>query len=235
MRFLSNANIVLKDISFKVSQGRTLALVGATGAGKSSIINLLNRFYEINKGEILLDGQNIQDISNQCLRTNISVVLQDVFLFNGSILDNIRLYDKSLSDEKIIETSKLLGADYFIQQLPDGYHQKVQERGATLSVGQRQLISFIRAMVNNPSILILDEATSSVDNETEEVIQKAISKMMEGRTSIVIAHRLSTIRNADEIIVMEKGQIMERGAHQNLLDQNGLYKQLYEHQFLAST
>jgi ATP-binding cassette subfamily B protein len=224
----------LKDISFKVNQGKTLALVGATGAGKSSIINLMNRFYEINKGEILLDGHNIKDISNQSLRANISVVLQDVFLFNGSILDNIRLYDKSLSDEKIIETSKLLGADYFIRQLPDGYHQMVQERGATLSVGQRQLISFIRAMVNNPSILILDEATSSVDNETEEVIQKAISKMMDGRTSIVIAHRLSTIRYANEIIVMEKGQIMERGSHQDLLDQNGLYKQLYEHQFLAS-
>jgi ATP-binding cassette subfamily B protein len=229
-----NEDYVLKDISFKVNQGKTLALVGATGAGKSSIINLLNRFYEINKGEILLDGYNTKDISNQSLRANISVVLQDVFLFNGSILDNIRLYDKSLSDEKIIETAKLLGADYFIQQLPDGYHQKVHERGATLSVGQRQLISFIRAMVNNPSILILDEATSSVDNETEEVIQKAISKMMEGRTSIVIAHRLSTIRNADEIIVMEKGQIMERGSHQDLLAQNGLYKQLYEHQFLAS-
>ncbi len=229
-----NEEYVLKDISFKVNQGKTLALVGATGAGKSSIINLLNRFYEINKGEILLDGHNIKDISNQNLRANISVVLQDVFLFNGSILDNIRLYDKSLSDEKIIEKAKLLGADYFIQQLPDGYHQKVQERGATLSVGQRQLISFIRAMVNNPSILILDEATSSVDNETEEIIQKAISKMMEGRTSIVIAHRLSTIRNADEIIVMEKGRIMERGSHQDLLDQNGLYKQLYEHQFLAS-
>jgi ATP-binding cassette, subfamily B, multidrug efflux pump len=229
-----NEEYVLKDISFKVNQGKTLAIVGATGAGKSSIINLMNRFYEINKGEILLDGHNIKDISNQSLRANISVVLQDVFLFNGSILDNIRLYDKSLSDEKIIETSKLLGADYFIQQLPDGYHQKVQERGATLSVGQRQLISFIRAMVNNPSILILDEATSSVDNETEEVIQKAISKMMNGRTSIVIAHRLSTIRYANEIIVMEKGQIMERGSHQDLLDQNGLYKQLYEHQFLAS-
>jgi ATP-binding cassette subfamily B protein len=229
-----NEEYVLKDISFKVNQGKTLALVGATGAGKSSIINLMNRFYEINKGEILLDGHSIKDISNQSLRANISVVLQDVFLFNGSILDNIRLYDKSLSDEKIIETSKLLGADYFIQQLPDGYHQKVQERGATLSVGQRQLISFIRAMVNNPSILILDEATSSVDNETEEVIQKAISKMMDGRTSIVIAHRLSTIRNANEIIVMEKGQIMERGSHQVLLDNNGLYKQLYEHQFLAS-
>lgn len=229
-----NEEYVLKDISFKVNQGKNLALVGATGAGKSSIINLLNRFYEINKGEILLDGHNIKDISNQNLRANISVVLQDVFLFNGSILDNIRLYDKSLSDEKIIEKAKLLGADYFIQQLPDGYHQKVQERGATLSVGQRQLISFIRAMVNNPSILILDEATSSVDNETEEIIQKAISKMMEGRTSIVIAHRLSTIRNADEIIVMEKGRIMERGSHQDLLDQNGLYKQLYEHQFLAS-
>ncbi len=229
-----NEEYVLKDISFKVNQGKTLALVGATGAGKSSIINLLNRFYDINKGEILLDGHNIKDISNQSLRSNISVVLQDVFLFNGSVLDNIRLYDKSLSDEKIIATAKLLGADYFIQQLPDGYHQKVQERGATLSVGQRQMVSFIRAMVNNPSILILDEATSSVDNETEEVIQRAISKMMEGRTSIVIAHRLSTIRDANQIIVMEKGQIMERGSHQELLDQKGLYKQLYEHQFLAS-
>jgi ATP-binding cassette subfamily B protein len=226
-----NEDYVLKDISFKVNQGKTLALVGATGAGKSSIINLLNRFYEINKGEILLDGYNTKDISNQSLRANISVVLQDVFLFNGSILDNIRLYKPEIGEEIIVETAKKLGAHDFISRLPNQYHQEVHERGATLSVGQRQLISFVRAMVSNPSILVLDEATSSIDHETEEVIQSAIKVMMKGRTSIIIAHRLSTIQDADEILVLDKGEIVERGNHQTLLDLNGNYKNLYETQF----
>ncbi|MES2689930.1 MAG: ABC transporter ATP-binding protein [Bacteroidota bacterium] len=222
---------VLKDISFKVEEGKTVALVGATGAGKSSIINLLSRFYEIEKGEILVDGRNIRQLSVTGLRSHIAVVLQDVFLFSGSVMDNIKLNNKSISDEEVIGTAKLLGAHEFISRLPDGYRQNVYERGATLSVGQRQLISFVRAMVTNPAVLVLDEATSSVDNETELVIQQAIKKMMQGRTSIVIAHRLSTIQHADEIIVLEKGNIAERGTHRQLVQQNGYYTHLYKLQF----
>ncbi len=229
-----NEDYILKDISFSIQPGKTLALVGATGAGKSSIINLLSRFYPINKGDILIDDINLNDLNNQWLRSHISVVLQDVFLFSGSIFDNVRLYNQNLSEEEIIETAKQLGAHEFIAALPNGYHQNVHERGATLSVGQRQLISFIRAMVANPAILVLDEATSSIDNETEEVIQKAIANMMKNRTSIVIAHRLSTIVNADEILVLDKGTIIERGTHQQLLAQNGSYKNLYEHQFIKA-
>ncbi|MFN4083601.1 MAG: ABC transporter ATP-binding protein [Bacteroidia bacterium] len=224
-------NYVLKNISFNLKAGKTLALVGATGAGKSSIINLLSRFYEINKGDIFIDGYNLKDLNTQWLRQNISVVLQDVFLFSGSIFDNVKLYNKNLTDDEIIKTAKLLGAHDFIEKLPNGYNQNVHERGATLSVGQRQLISFIRAMVTNPAILVLDEATSSVDQETEEIIQLAIAGMMKNRTSIVIAHRLSTIVNADEIIVLDKGQIVERGNHQTLLQNDGYYRKLYEHQF----
>lgn len=222
---------VLKDISFNVEAGKTVALVGATGAGKSSVINLLSRFYEIEKGEILVDGRNIKELSVSSLRSHIAVVLQDVFLFSGSVMDNIKLNNKDISDEQVIETAKLLGAHEFISRLPDGYRQNVHERGATLSVGQRQLISFVRAMVTNPAVLVLDEATSSVDNETELVIQQAIKKMMEGRTSIVIAHRLSTIQHADEIIVLEKGNIAERGTHRQLMLQNGYYNHLYKLQF----
>lgn len=229
-----NEDYILKDISFSIQPGKTLALVGATGAGKSSIINLLSRFYPINKGDILIDGINLNDLNNQWLRSHISVVLQDVFLFSGSIFDNVRLYNQQLTEDEIIETAKQLGAHEFIAALPNGYNQNVHERGATLSVGQRQLISFIRAMVANPAILVLDEATSSIDNETEEVIQHAISNMMKNRTSIVIAHRLSTIIHADEILVLDKGQIIERGTHQQLLAQNGAYKNLYEHQFIKT-
>lgn len=222
---------VLKDIGFKVDEGKTVALVGATGAGKSSVINLLGRFYEIEKGEILVDGKNIKGLSVTALRSHIAVVLQDVFLFSGSVMDNIKLNNKEITDEEVIETAKLLGAHEFISRLPDAYQQNVYERGATLSVGQRQLISFVRAMVTNPAVLVLDEATSSVDNETELVIQEAIKKMMQGRTSIVIAHRLSTIQHADEIIVLEKGNIAERGTHRQLLLQNGYYTHLYQLQF----
>ena len=222
---------VLKDLSLHVAPGKTLALVGATGAGKSSVINLISRFYEINKGSILVDGINIQEMDIYELRKHIAVVLQDVFLFSGSVLDNIRLHHPDISEEKVIETSKMLGAHEFIQRLPQGYHQNVYERGATLSVGQRQLISFVRAMVTNPSVLILDEATSSVDHETEETIQHAIKQMMKDRTSIVIAHRLSTIQHADEILVLDKGKIAEQGSHEKLLKQNGLYHQLYQMQF----
>ncbi|OYU97115.1 MAG: antibiotic ABC transporter ATP-binding protein [Bacteroidetes bacterium B1(2017)] len=222
---------VLNQISFEVEKGETIALVGATGAGKSSIINLLSRFYEIESGQILLDGQSIDRYTLASLRGKISVVMQDVFLFTGTILENIQLYDTTISEEKIIATAKLLGAHEFISKMPNGYHQKVTERGASLSVGQRQLISFVRAMVVDPAILVLDEATSSIDHDTEEIIQAAIIKMREGRSSIVIAHRLSTIANANEILVLDKGHIVERGTHTQLLQNNGYYTNLYEHQF----
>ncbi len=222
---------VLKGINFHLKEGHNLALVGATGAGKSSIINLLSKFYPIKSGDILIGNESIMQISNTDLRKQIAVVLQDVFLFSGSILDNIRLYKPEISEEIIVETAKKLGAHDFISRLPNQYHQEVHERGATLSVGQRQLISFVRAMVSNPSILVLDEATSSIDHETEEVIQSAIKVMMQGRTSIIIAHRLSTIQDADEILVLDKGEIVERGNHQSLLEQNGNYRNLYETQF----
>lgn len=225
---------VLKGINLKADHGKTIAIVGATGAGKSSIINLLSRFYEIEKGSITIDGKNLYDLDIQSVRKHISVVLQDVFLFSGSVMDNIRLYNKTITEEKVIETAKLLGAHEFINRLPNGYGQDVHERGATLSVGQRQLISFVRAMATNPAVLILDEATSSVDNETEGVIQQAIQKMMVGRTSIVIAHRLSTIQYADEIIVLEKGEIVERGTHSQLLQADGYYKRLYDLQFVIT-
>jgi ATP-binding cassette subfamily B protein len=222
---------VLKNINFKIESGKTLALVGATGAGKSSIINLLNRFYEINAGEILLDGRDVREYELSFLRSQIATVLQDVFLFSDTIEENIRLKNKSIHTEEIIQAAKEVGAHDFIMRLPGGYQYNVMERGATLSVGQAQLISFIRALVYNPKILVLDEATSSVDTETEELIQSAIQKLMKGRTSIVIAHRLSTIQNADEIIVLDKGEILEQGTHQELLKQNGAYKKLYDLQF----
>jgi ATP-binding cassette subfamily B protein len=225
---------VLKNINIKVDEGKIIALVGATGAGKSSIINLISRFYEIDKGTIYVDGLDLYTLNIKDVRKHISVVLQDVFLFSGSVMQNIKLFNQSCSDEQVIATAKLLGAHSFISALPNGYNQEVHERGATLSVGQRQLISFVRAMVNNPKVLILDEATSSVDNETEELIQQAIGKMMKGRTSIVIAHRLSTIQYANEIVVLDKGEIVERGTHAQLISLNKVYKQLYELQFAES-
>ncbi len=225
---------VLKDINITLHKGKTVALIGATGAGKSSIINLLSRFYEIEKGEILIDGHDLNTLDLKYLRKQIAVVLQDVFLFSGSVMDNIKLNNDDITDETVIATSKLLGAHDFIAKLPQGYNQNIQERGASLSVGQRQLISFVRAMVTNPTVLILDEATSSVDNETEDIIQKAIEIMMKGRTSIVIAHRLSTIQHADEIIVLDKGMIVERGSHRALLNIDGYYKKLYELQFITT-
>lgn len=222
---------VLKDISFDLEKGKTLALVGATGAGKSSIINLLSRFYTIQSGSIRIDGVLVEDYNLESLRSKIAVVLQDVFLFSGTIMDNIKLYDTDISDDEVISVAKQLGAHEFISLLPNGYYQAVMERGASLSVGQRQLISFVRAMVHKPAILVLDEATSSIDHETEEVIQLAIEKMRVGRSSIMIAHRLSTIAHADEILVLEKGQIVERGSHQQLLQNSSYYKELYAHQF----
>lgn len=222
---------ILRDVSFLVQPGQTLALVGATGAGKSSIINILNRFYDIQKGTIRLDEQLIADYEITALRRQIGLVLQDVFLFSGSIFDNIVLRNHSISREQVIQAAKMVGAHDFIMQLPGQYDYNVMERGATLSLGQRQLISFIRALVFNPAILILDEATSSIDTETEEMVQHAINTLVRGRTSIIIAHRLSTIQHADKIIVLDKGQILERGTHTELLAHGGYYKKLYDTQF----
>lgn len=227
----NDENWVLKDISFHVKPGETLALVGATGAGKSSIINILNRFYEINKGSILVDGNDIREYKLSYLRSHIATVLQDVFLFSDSIANNINLSNEEIGREKLIQAAKEVGAYEFIMKLPGGFDYDVMERGATLSAGQAQLISFIRAMVYDPQILVLDEATASVDTETEELIQHAINKLMQGRTSIVIAHRLSTIQNADRIIVLDHGEIKEMGSHQQLLKLNGFYRKLYDLQF----
>ncbi len=224
-------NYVLKDINFKVNEGETIAFVGATGAGKSSIVNLLSRFYDINKGEILVDDVEVHQYKLNELRKNIGVVLQDVFLFSDSIENNIRLGNKDISYEKIEEAARMVGVHDFIQRLPGGYSYKVMERGATLSVGQRQLISFVRAMVYEPKIIVLDEATSSVDSETEALIQQAIKKLMKGRTAIVIAHRLSTIQEASKIIVIDKGEVKEEGTHEKLLEKDGYYAHLYRMQY----
>lgn len=221
---------VLKNINFEVKSGQTVALVGATGAGKSSVINLLSRFYEINKGAIIIDGTDIRDFELSTLRKHIGVVLQDVFLFSNTIYYNITLGNPKITRDQVMEAAEMVGARKFIERLPGGLDYNVMERGATLSVGQRQLISFVRAMVYNPEIIILDEATSSVDTETEELIQESIEKMMKGRTSIVIAHRLSTIQKADQIIVLHKGEIMEQGRHDELLEKGGYYTQLHQMQ-----
>lgn len=222
---------VLKDINFKVGAGETVALVGATGAGKSSIINLLTRFYEINRGTISIDGISIQNYKLSALRRLIGVVLQDVFLFSDTIENNIRMGDTRITHEQIVEAAKLVGVHEFIERLPGGYQYNVRERGGSLSVGQRQLLSFVRAMVHDPKILVLDEATSSVDSETEELIQNAIEKLMSGRTAIVIAHRLSTIQEADNILVLDKGEIKESGNHAELLEKGGLYARLHQMQY----
>jgi ATP-binding cassette subfamily B protein len=224
-------NYVLKNISFHVKAGETVALVGHTGSGKTSIISLLNRLYHIQKGEIRIDNVNIEDFALDTLRKNIGVVLQDVFLFSGSIIDNITLHNPAISRDQVIAAAKMIGVDEFIMQLPGGYDYDVMERGTTLSLGQRQLLSFIRALLYNPSILILDEATSSIDTESEMLIEKAIDTMISGRTSIVIAHRLSTIRKAHKIIVLDKGELKEMGTHDELLELGGFYAKLHEMQF----
>lgn len=229
-------NYVLKDVSFEVQPGETLAIVGATGSGKSSTINILNRFYDIQKGKILLDGIDTREYRLGKFRSYIGTVLQDVFLFSGSVMDNITLKNPAITEAQVLEASKLVGAHDFIMELPGGYAHNVMERGSTLSVGQRQLISFIRALVYDPQILILDEATSSVDTESELLIQNAIQKLVKGRTSIVIAHRLSTIQNADKIMVLEKGEIKEIDSHEELMKRGeGYYKKLYEMQFRSES
>ena len=227
----NDENYVLKDVSIDIKPGETIALVGATGAGKSSVINLLNRFYEINRGSILVDGTDIREFDLGDLRKKIGVVLQDVFLFSDTILNNITLNNPAVTEEMVWHAADMVGARKFIERLPGKLHYNVMERGSTLSVGQRQMISFIRAMVYDPRILVLDEATSSVDSETEEMIQQAIGMMMSGRTSIVIAHRLSTIQKADKIIVLDHGEIKEVGRHEELLLHGGFYAQLHKMQY----
>ena len=227
----NDEDYVLKDISFSINPGETVAIVGHTGAGKTSIINILTRFYDINKGSILLDGINIEKLDKRELRKYVSMVLQDVFLFSGNIESNINLNNHGIDKGTILDATAAVGADKFIDTLPDKYDEEVKERGATLSVGQKQLISFARALAYDPQILILDEATSSVDTETEQLIQRAIEKLLVGRTAIVIAHRLSTIQSADKIIVLHKGEIRETGNHQELLAKQGIYYKLYQLQY----
>ena len=229
---LSTFNFQLKDVSFSLKAGETLAIVGSTGSGKTTITSVLSRFYEIQGGSITIDGVDIRDYDLHNLRSHISVVLQDVFLFSGSVLENITLRDRTISREKVKKCAEIIGADEFIERLPGGYDYAVMERGATLSMGQRQLISFVRALVFDPDILILDEATSSIDPESEAIIQYAIEKIIVKRTSIIIAHRFSTIRHAQHILVMDKGEAIEFGTHAELLKiENGRYRELYEMQF----
>lgn len=227
-----DVNYVLNDINFEIQPGETLAIVGSTGSGKSTVINTLSRFYDVQKGQILLDGVDIKKYKLETLRQRISIVLQDVFLFDGTVMENITQLDPNISEEVVIESSKAIGAHEFITELPGAYNFKITERGGNLSVGQRQLISFVRALVYDPDILVLDEATSSIDTETESIIQYAIEKLIAKRTSIIIAHRLSTIRHANNILVLSKGKIMEYGPHDALLQiENGHYKKLHDMQF----
>lgn len=219
---------ILKDVSFAIEPGQKVAFVGATGAGKSSILNLIGRYYDVQKGEILIDGVNIKDLSREQLRAAIGQVQQDVFIFTGDIKSNIRLRNDEISDEAVVEAARQVNADRFIEKLPHGYDEKVSERGATFSAGQRQLLSFARTLACDPAILILDEATANIDTETEQWIQEALERLMAGRTTIMVAHRLSTIQHADKIIVMHKGRIRESGTHQELLEQDGIYKKLYQ-------
>jgi ATP-binding cassette subfamily B protein len=224
------AQYVLRDIDFTVKPGKSVALVGATGAGKTSIISLLTRFYDVQKGRITLDGVDVKDLDPAQLRSSLALVLQDVHLFSGTIASNIRL-GSAISDEAVRAAARAVHAHRFIEAMPQGYETEVKERGATLSVGQKQLLSFARALAHDPRVLILDEATSSVDTETEGLIQDALKVLLKNRTAIVIAHRLSTIQNVDEILVMHKGRIRERGTHQELLAQRGLYWKLYQLQY----
>jgi len=225
---------VLRDVSFKISAAESVAIVGATGAGKTSIISLISRFYDVQKGRILLDGVDLRDLRQEDVRRHVGVVLQDPFIFAGTIASNIRLNNAAITDQQVRAAAAFVNADKFIEKLPQGYDTIVTERGSTLSVGQKQLLAFARAIAFNPEILlVLDEATSSVDTETEHLIQDALAKLMVGRTSIIIAHRLSTIQNVDRIIVLHKGRVVEMGTHRGLLAERGVYHRLYELQYRA--
>lgn len=221
-------NYVLKDVSFVINPGEKVAFVGATGAGKSSILNLIDRYYDIQKGHIYIDGIDIRQLSKKQLRSAIGQMQQDVFIFEGDVAYNIRLNDNDITDEQVKEAAEYVNASHFIEKLPQGYHEPVTERGATFSAGERQLLSFARTLAHNPSILVMDEATANIDTETEILIQEALEKLMDGRTTIMVAHRLSTIQHADCIMVMHKGRICERGTHRELLEQDGIYRKLYE-------
>lgn len=221
-------NYVLKDVSFVINPGEKVAFVGATGAGKSSILNLIGRYYDIQKGHIYIDGIDIRQFSKKQLRSAIGQMQQDVFIFEGDVAYNIRLNDNDITDEQVKEVAEYVNASHFIEKLPQGYHEPVTERGATFSAGERQLLSFARTLAHNPSILVMDEATANIDTETEILIQEALEKLMDGRTTIMVAHRLSTIQHADCIMVMHKGRICERGTHRELLEQDGIYRKLYE-------
>lgn len=221
-------NYVLKDVSFVINPGEKVAFVGATGAGKSSILNLIGRYYDIQKGHIYIDGIDIRQLSKKQLRSAIGQMQQDVFIFEGDVAYNIRLNDDDITDAQVKEAAEYVNASHFIEKLPQGYHESVTERGATFSAGERQLLSFARTLAHNPSILVMDEATANIDTETEILIQEALEKLMDGRTTIMVAHRLSTIQHADCIMVMHKGRICERGTHRELLEQDGIYRKLYE-------
>ena len=226
---------VLKDVSFTIAPGESVAFVGATGAGKTSLISLLSRFYDVQRGSILVDGRDVREVAQGDLRRHIGAVLQDPFIFSGTIASNIRLHEEHVSDEQVRAAARFVNADRFIGELPQGYDTPVRERGAGLSVGQKQLLAFARAIAFNPEILlVLDEATSSVDTETEALIQDALARLMAGRTSIIIAHRLSTIRNVDRIIVLHKGRVVEQGTHEQLLARGGVYRNLYELQYQSA-
>ena len=224
---------VLKDVSFVIEPGQKVAFVGATGAGKSSILNLVGRYYDIQKGQILIDDVDIKELSTAQIRDAIGQVQQDVFIFTGDIESNITLNNKNISHEKVVESAKTVNASHFIEQLPHQYQEPVSERGSTLSAGQRQLLSFARTLAFDPKILVMDEATANIDTETEQLIQQALERLMQGRTTIMVAHRLSTIQHADNIIVMHHGRIRESGTHQELLKQDGIYKKLYDLQLYS--
>ena len=223
-----NENYVLRDVSFVIEPGQKVAFVGATGAGKSSILNLIGRYYDIQQGHIYIDGVDIRNISKKQLRSAIGQMQQDVFIFEGTVESNVRLYDEDITSEEVREAAEYVNASRFIEKLPNGYEESVSERGSTFSAGERQLLSFARTLAHKPSILVMDEATANIDTETEALIQEALERLMKGRTTIMVAHRLSTIQHADCIMVMHKGKIRERGTHQELLAQNGIYKKLYE-------